>query len=869
MILSLLICSNIVSAQQVTINGRVTDSETGDPLMGASVYTPDKKTGTATGRLGFYTISISEDKDDVLCFSYVGYKTETIKISASDQKLNVVLTRDNQLAGVTVQGSHNYGVTESQMSAINVPMSQVRSMPQLFGEVDILKALQKLPGVQNTADGHAGILVRGGNYDQNLISIDGTILYNTEHLEGYISALNADMTDNIQFFKGAFPARYGSKLSGIIDVGLKDGNLNEYHGTLNVGMMSSGVTIEGPIRKGSTSFIVSGRASYLNWIAMPVFKKVYDDTNALNSYLNMNFYDVSAKITHLFSQRDKISAMVYFGKDWNNYDTDRTSYEAVKPNSIFKGGHELNADTQTSYTHKSWYNIATSVNYVHSFNDRVSMNSYVSFSQFKHSLTQGREERDTVYTTMIRWFPEVSHPKQGEGIGEDTSPVYIPTHIRNQVYSHYSEDSYIEYQSIVNDWNASSNMLFKINDNHKMRAGLTLNYQQFKPTIRIFKNALTERNDTTTQQVVYTDKSNLNKKYQNPQNTIIASVYAEDDWDIFSRLKANIGLRYSAFIVDDKSYHSIEPRLSMRLLILSNLALKMSYSRMAQSSHQLSSGNLIMPSSVWVSSTKDIPLMKSDQFAAGVTYEPHPGIELTTEGYYKKLDNILDYRQGVSYMSTLGDWQKMVVLGDGRTFGVELILHKKTGRTTGWISYTWSKSLCTFDRQGMILNNGKEFLAGNDRRHNFNIILSQKLGKHFVFSATWTFQTGRRGNIATTEAYFGKIKELSFVASDPSSSTFSTSFDPYESTQFTTVTKYNSYYQKNSYVLPNIHRLDVNLAYTLKSKKVAHTITLSIYNLYNRKNISDIYMAYENRKLVLKGICKFPIIPSINYILKF
>lgn len=181
-----------------------------------------------------------------------------------------------------------------------------------------MKSLQRLPGVQSSGDGTAGIFVRGGNYDQNLITLDGSTLYNGEHLKGFVSAINAEMVDNVVLYKGAFPARYGSRLSSVIDIGVREGDFESYHGSASIGMLSSKVQAEGPIWKGHTSFNVAARASYFDAIVQPLLKSVYDNKKAMEPYAKMNFYDVNAKLVHRFSERDRLSAVFYWGKDVSN-----------------------------------------------------------------------------------------------------------------------------------------------------------------------------------------------------------------------------------------------------------------------------------------------------------------------------------------------------------------------------------------------------------------------------------------------------------------------------------------------------------------------------------------------------------------------
>ena len=229
------------------------------------------------------------------------------------------LVRGVTLNNVVVYGSRsNFGVASSQMSAVSLGQKQIMSVPVFFSEPDVLKAIQRFPGVQSGSDGTAGLFVRGGDYDQNYITIDGSAIYNAEHMRGFVSAINPDMVQNINFYRGAFPARYGSRLSSVVDIGIKDGDFNRYHGLLSVGILSSRIQAEGPIWKGHTSFNVAGRMSYFSKLARPILKKFYDNPDAMQPYSNMEYYDITAKLVHRFSEANRLSAVVYYGRDVDN-----------------------------------------------------------------------------------------------------------------------------------------------------------------------------------------------------------------------------------------------------------------------------------------------------------------------------------------------------------------------------------------------------------------------------------------------------------------------------------------------------------------------------------------------------------------------
>ena len=592
-------------------------------------------------------------------------------------------------------------------------------------------------------------------------------------------------------------------------------------------MLSSKVQAEGPIWKGHTSFNVAARASYFGAIVQPLLKSVYDNKKAMEPYAKMNFYDVNAKLVHRFSESDRLSAVFYWGKDVSN-----SSPTDSETNFGSKSGETR---TKKNETKNNWGNLVSSLYWTHTAGDRFLMNVNASFSLYDYRLSQN-----------VSGYYESRKMEQLQRLTEEVSET--------------------RYDSKVKDASITADFRFRPVAAHDLRWGVKGSLQQLSPII----HAYSYNYDYTPSKVTRTETDRTIGKRQ---NLLTASVYAEDDWTVASWLMANVGLRYSLFSVENKTYGSLEPRASVRFLLTPAMALKLSYARMAQGVHLLSSSNIVMPSDIWVPVTEKIPLMRSNQYAGGVNYEIMKGLEVSVEGYYKTMDNVLEYNNGASWLNCTGDWQSLVSLGKGRSYGVELMAQRSVGNTTGWVSYTWAKSLRTFDRPGQELNGGREFLAGNDKRHNFNIVVVQRLGQHWKLSASWTYQSGRRGILANTSMYGGVLQEW-----DPSFRPESSTLKEQEYMQnrddaahwaempglFTT------YRERNNYKLPDVHHLDVGITYSVNHRRFgASEVNLSFYNLYNQQNINSVYIGTNNKKYVLKGICMFPFMPSLTYTLKF
>ena len=817
-----------MQAQYVTVNGLVKDAQTNEQLQGANIYLKQINKGQISDKNGRFTLSLPQNKKLEMTISFVGYQAQQIQLQLqNDTTLNIGLKQDNRLEEVNVYAEQRLsGIETSQMSAIEVPIEQVKKLPMLFGEVDVMKALQKLPGVQSASDGQAGIYVRGGGYDQNQITLDGATLYNAEHLKGFVSAINPDLVRSLAFYKGAFPARYGGQLSSVVDVNIKDGNMQQYHGEVSLGMLSSKIHAEGPIWKDRTSFNIGARLSYFDKIVQPMLEAVADNENAMAPYANVNYYDITAKLVHRISDKHKLSALFYTGKDVNDVSPSQDGW-----GTRGEEGQETKKVSQSG-TENNWGNLISKIGWDYRINDAIQMNAGLNYSSYRYNLKQkdyeSTEEKSKGQETWI-----------------------------------YINDSYVDSHSGIDEMMANADFRYTANKRHLLRWGAKVSHRTLKPSVEVYEKKYSKQwidGD-------YEEKTALTDTIMggNKQKLTMAAVYAEDDFSLTQRLKANIGLRYALFTVPEKTYHSLEPRLSLRWLFRDDMALKLSYAHMAQGIHLLSSTNLVMPSDIWISIDKDLPLMKSDQWALGYNYEITKGFDLSVEGFYKQMDNLLEYREGYSLMTPTDRWAEQVVMGKGESYGVELLLQKNTGKTTGWLSYTWSKSLRLFDRPGEEVFSGKKYYAGNDRRHNLNLVVNHRFNKHWEVSAAWNYQTGRRGTLSTTTFFGSGPSEFlteGLVEDDIKSGLTVIHFLPILS----------SYKERNGYQLPAIHRLDMGVTYIWKMGKLENKVNLSVYNVYNRQNISNIYWGYENHELgakkVLRGVCLLPILPSISYTLK-
>lgn len=604
----------------------------------------------------------------LFAFCIVALSSGATQTDMGTQADSVRLEKGKQLENVVVYGSaSNFGSASSQMSAITLSKGQILTVPVFLGEPDVMKSLQKFPGVQSSTEGTAGLFVRGGDYDQNYITLDGSAIYNAEHLKGYVSAINPDMVGNINFYRGAFPARYGSRLSSVIDVGIKEGDYNKYHGLLSLGMLTSRIQAEGPIWKGHTSFNVAARISYFNLIAKPILEHFYDQPAAMRPYSNMKYYDITAKLVHKFNERSRLSALFYYGNDNDNESPSKSQRHTntIDNPTVFSKNQYREDEQKESSTESKWNNLLTSVYFTTFLTPNHRLNINVNYSQYIYDMSLFNQINNKITD-------------------------------RYRLYYTHDEINRIATHSGIKDMALTADASLRVGDKHHLRYGVKLSRQLLSPYTKVLKDATVTRyrgglnyeKDEYLEEPKYIT-SHEYIDYKRGDNLYVnnASAYAEDDFSVFGGVKANYGLRFNSYFVTDKSYFAIEPRLSLKQTIAQNLSAKASYSYMTQGIHRLVTNNLIMPSDIWVPITKNVPLMKSHLWGLGMNYEV-AGFCFSAETYYKTLSNVLEYRNGASYFVADQNWQEIVALGKGRSYGFELLAERKVGNTTGWVSYT-------------------------------------------------------------------------------------------------------------------------------------------------------------------------------------
>ena len=792
-VLSLLLIAMLslpLIAQRYTISGYISDAVTEETMIGATLYDRNSGNGTVTNAYGFYSLTLPEGKVNITA-SYVGYASQELSfILSGDTVINIALHVHSALDEVIVVGNRlDLGVRGSQMSAVDIPIAQIKAVPAMFGETDVLKALQLLPGVQSGTEGSAGLYVRGGSPDENLMLLDGVPVYNVNHMFGFFSAFNADAIKNVTLYKGSFPAHYAGRLSSVVDVRMKEGDMYHYHGNVHVGAVSSKISLEGPLWKGKTSFNISARRTYSDLItnaALWYMAHVEGDNTDYGA--GYYFYDLNVKVNHKFSDRDRLYASYYSGDD--------EMYFSIEDKNTKDYAHESKLSWK-------WGNIVTALRWNHVVNPKMFLDVSANYTQYRHRLGMEFEEHDKI-------------------LGE-----------------HYHAG--LMMNSGIYDKTAKAELHYNPTPIHDMRMGMAYTHHTYRPDVM----TMTEKEGKDVNETKIGDPDILAHETQ---------LYVEDNATVADAVKLNAGINYATFTVGKKFYHALEPRLSARMLLSDNLSLKAGYAYMTQYVHLLSNSSISLPTDLWVPVTERILPENAHQVATGVYYELRGVCDLSLEGYYKRMSNLLEYREGSSFMAGTTAWEDKVAMGDGWSYGLEFLAQRSVGRFTGWIAYTWSKAMRQFDRQGQSINGGVPFHAKYDRRHDVNITANYSLNDRINLSATWVYATGNCGTLYT-HYYEGQPH--------------TTGHDENTLAYFET---------RNNFRLESYHRLDLSVNFHktfTRHPGVKRTINLSVYNAYCNMNPFMVYL-YEGynwdtdqQYRSLRKVTIFPIIPSFSYGIQF
>lgn len=783
LILLFLIGSWAKAQDKVTISGTIVNSQSNETLIGVNIFIPELQSGTTTNEYGFFSLSVPKG-DYTLQISYMGFQTSEEKISLQQnlrKNINLESTTQNLDEIVITERKNIANIKKPEMSVNKLSIQEIKKMPAVLGETDILKSILQLPGVTNAGEGSSGFNVRGGAADQNLILLDEALIYNSSHLFGFFSVFNSDAIKDLKLYKGGIPSRFGGRVSSVLDIYQKEGNSNEFHMNGGIGLISSRLLAEGPIEKGKGSFLVAGRSSYAH-----LFLKLTDNNNS--AY----FYDLNTKLSYKLNDNNSLFLSGYFGRD------------------VFDINDQFN---------NVYGNAVLNLRWNHLFSDKLFSNMSMIYSDYYYGLKL-------------------------DFVG-------------------------LNWDSGIKNYNFKYDFKHYISEKLKMTYGLNAVYYDFNPgTI----------SPTGPSSGINHDQ--LDKKY-----ALEPALYIDAEQEVTEKLSVNYGLRYSMFYrlgqqdmniyanneavtfnqelqIYEKgkpigtehfgsgktiaSFDNLEPRLAVSYQLSDNQSIKASYNRMSQYIHLISNTSSPTPLDVWAPSDKFIKPQLLDQVALGYFRNFHnDDYTLETEIYYKKVKNRIDYIDGADLIANEAI-EQVVLNGKSRSYGLEVLLRKNSGKLNGWISYTLSRSEQqtpgrTAAETG--INNGKWYSTGYDKTHNLAVTASYSLNDKWSFGSTFALQSGQPVTYPNGQYEYGGIIVPSYGA-------------------------------RNDDRLPAYHHLDVSATYVPKPDKKKGwqgEWVFSIYNLYNRMNSAS--MTFRQNEDTGRNeavrLSIFGVIPSVTYNFKF
>lgn len=781
---------------QYTISGYLIDRKTQDPLIGATIFEPVTSRGTTTNIEGFYSLSLPKGQHQLVC-SYIGYQSISKVLDLENNtKLNLDLNAGEEMEEIVVESSETIDSRHelNTISSNTLDIQTVKSLPNMLGETDVVKAMQLLPGVQSGSEGASGLFVRGGGPDQNLFLIDGAPVYNANHLFGFVSIFDSKIVKKATIIKGGFPARYGGRLSSVLDIHTRTGDMQNYHGEISVGLLSVGASVEGPIWKGRTSFLITGRRSWVDLFAVPIQQLIRDDNNGIGSIINYYFYDINVKIKHKFSDKNYLVLNGYFGDDFLNYqETQKLNFD-IGANRYTK---EIKNEDQLQ-----WGNKIVSLHWHAELSNKLFMTTTATYSNYFY-------ESKTENSAKLR-------------------------DLSNDIL--LEEEFESEGQTPIHDIRGSINFDYIPHNKHYIRFGLGYTYHMFKPEISksTFNFASGEAED----------------EIANFSNIHEFTAFIEDDIRIGKILKINPGIHIADFFLKGKNYFSVQPRLLVNLLVTKNTSIKTSYARMSQFVHLLTNPGIGLPTDLWLPTTRNVPPEHSHQWTLGLTQDFPFDLEFTVEGFYKIMENLLEYNPSTNFLKDRRSWESLVEIGEGESYGGEVLLQRNKGKFTGWISYTLAWSWRKFER----LNQGKRFPYRYDRRHDVSIALNYKFNDNWDAGLVWVYGTGHPVTLGL-ERYTPIQSQV-----DAYSVTYTGINTGAILSDITNIV------DRNNFRMPPYHRLDVTVNWHKKLKHGSQTLSLGIYNVYNQANPYIIVPRESvDGSLKLYQVSILPIMPSISY----
>jgi len=773
--------------QKYTLSGSISESSSNETLIGVTVAIPELSTGVTTNEYGFYSISLPEGTYKVL-ISYLGFEDIIKEIELTEnRRIDFLLEEEaEQLEEVVVtENVEKMDIRKPQMSVNTLSMGTVKKIPVILGEADVIKSILLLPGVTNAGEGASGFNVRGGAADQNLILLDEAIIFNSSHLFGFFSVFNPDAIKDVKLYKGGIPARYGGRVSSVLDIFQKEGNSKEFKMNGGIGAVASRLLIEGPIKKDKAAFLIGGRGSYAH-----LFLPLFDVDNT--AY----FYDLNTKLNYRLNDKNNIFLSGYFGRD------------------VFG----INDSFVNTYG-----NTVGNFRWNHLFSDKLFSNLSLIYSDYYYGLKLGFVGFD--WNSGIKNFNikyDLKHYATDKlQVNYGLNNVYYQFN-PGKIEPSSDESGILEEQLIqkyANEFAAYVDFEHRVTDNLSLGYGL-----RFSHFMRLGQDELN----------VY---ANNNPVEFDP----LLLIYTEaEPIDVINSGKGTTLSNFSNF----------EPRASLSYTLNETSSIKASYTRLAQYLHLLSNTSSPTPLDVWTPSGPFTKPQLLDQYALGYFKNINEGdFSFETEVFYKDVQNRIDYIDGANLIAN-NAIEQVILNGEARAYGLEVLLRKNEGKLQGWLAYTLSKSEQRTPGRTSSADNGRSNIEtginfGNwyntpyDKTHDISMFLSYDVNEKWSFSGNFTYQTGQPTNYPIGQFQFQNLTV------------------PY-------------YGLRNTQRLPAYNRLDLSATLTPrknKTRKIKGEWVFSLYNVYNRRNAASINFRRNDDTGANEAVrtSVFGIVPAVTY----
>lgn len=764
-------------SQRYIITGYIKDLRTGEPIIGASIFVQGSSIGTATDQFGYYTIMLPAGSHTLSVQSIGMEDTKRRILVRGEGRLNIDMqSRVLTLKGVVISAQKANNIRNTQLGLQRMDIKSIKQVPVVFGETDILRVILTTPGVKTVGEASTGLNVRGGSADQNLMLFNDLNIYNPAHFFGMFSAFNPEVVKDVELFKASIPARYGGRLSSVININGREGNKKNYEGSAGIGLLTSRVNIEGPLIKNKSSFIVGGRSTYANWLLQKLPSQ-YRNSKAA-------FYDVNLIVNHEFNKKNTLYLTAYLSKDRFN----------------------LNSDTFYHYANKN-----ISLKWKHTFTSKLYALVSGGYDGYAYSISSEK------------------NPVNAYALSFNINQTYFRTHFN-----------------------------YFINPKHTLEFGINTTYHKLNPG----------------EYLPVGNASLISPVHMQSEQALESAAYLSEKFSITRDLTLDAGLRYSMFnylgphIINNypegvpkiteniissttyaknkviNTYHGPEVRIGVRQMLTSTLSIKAGYNSLRQYIHMLSNTAAMAPTDIWKLSDPNIKPQFGDQFSLGVFKNLKSNtIEVSLEGYYKRIQNYLDFKSGAKLLLNT-HVETDVMRTTGKAYGVEVLIKKSTGKINGWISYTYSRILLKADRAetGEMINGGAYYPANYDKPHDLTLIGNYRVSHRFSVSLNTTYSTGRPITLPIGKFYY--------------------------SDGWRTL-----YGERNGYRIPDYFRTDIAMNIEGNHKihqKTHNSWTIGVYNLTGRRNPYSVYYVSENGvingyKLSIFGSA----IPYVNFNIRF